>query len=310
MRFDLSDEQKALADTADRALAAANGTDRAASAITALGIADADALLSSGSPLLTLALVAEAAGRHLAPLAPVHSALAFLLIGDDLHGGARSEIATRGGAIFLALGDGKSRLVEGDDNSWALWQDGGALALYPPGACALGEAGRADTSRSLRRATTPRGGRYLTIGSAASARDAMLTLQAADSFGTASAAFEMTLRYARTRTQFARPLASFQAYQHQMADLAVALDPCRFLWWRAAYAWDHGEDRERLAALAKAHVCEAAVGVTRAAVEAHGAMGFTAEYPLGGHVRRAAENACTLGTPAAIRDVYARNATW
>jgi alkylation response protein AidB-like acyl-CoA dehydrogenase len=70
----------------------------------------------------------------------------------------------------------------------------------------------------------------------------------------------------------------FQALKHQLADMAVALEPARGLYWYAAHAFDDvPEDAERTAALAKAHITDSAMQVARDAVEAHGGIGFTWE---------------------------------
>jgi hypothetical protein len=87
-----------------------------------------------------------------------------------------------------------------------------------------------------------------------------------------------TVEYVTTRQQFGQPLAQFQAVKHQLANMALEVDPTRALWWYAAHAFDHAPaGASRAAALAKAHITERAQQVVRDAVEAHGGIGFTWE---------------------------------
>src|SRR3546814_1692061 len=91
----------------------------------------------------------------------------------------------------------------------------------------------------------------------------------------------MSVEYAKTRVQFGRPIGAFQAIKHALADMAVDMDPVRYLCWFAAHAWDTpAPEAPWSAALAKAHATDMAVKTARAAVEAHGGIGYTWEYPL------------------------------
>jgi alkylation response protein AidB-like acyl-CoA dehydrogenase len=118
-------------------------------------------------------------------------------------------------------------------------------------------------------------------GNADRIRDAALVLHAADAFGAAQRCLDLAVRYAGERVQFGRPIGSFQALKHQLANAATLLEPSRALWWYAAHAQDAvPADASRIAALAKAHVTDVAVRVGRAAVEAHGGIGYTWQYPL------------------------------
>ena len=93
-------------------------------------------------------------------------------------------------------------------------------------------------------------------------------LLAADAFGAAHQLVRTTAAYLKTRRQFGQPLAQFQALKHQLADMALDVDPTRALWWYAAHAFDHAPaEASRAAALAKAHVTERAQQVAREAVD-------------------------------------------
>jgi alkylation response protein AidB-like acyl-CoA dehydrogenase len=141
--------------------------------------------------------------------------------------------------------------------------------------------------------------------------DALLILCAADACGAATKAYEMAVDYAKVRSQFGRPIGSFQAVKHQLANLAVDIEPCRFLYWYAAHAWDAlPNESRRAAAVAKAHLTEVAVKVARAAVELHGGIGYTWEYPLHIFLKRAMSCRAAMGLPAIHQERAAVLAGW
>lgn len=118
--------------------------------------------------------------------------------------------------------------------------------------------------------------------------DAGCILLAADAYGGAKRAFDMTLTYVQQREQFGQIIGAFQAVKHQLADLITELEPSLSLWWYAAHAFDHIQDKsERHAALAKAHLSDVFDQVARATTELHGGIGFTWEYDLQLWFRRA-----------------------
>ncbi len=119
-------------------------------------------------------------------------------------------------------------------------------------------------------------GTKLAPGAGAIARRWQQIAIAAEITGTARAALDLTTRYLRERVQFGKPIASFQAVQHRLAELHVSVDSTQ--WAMREAAW-HGA-RAELAASAAVTACEAA---QRAFYETHqltGAMGFTIEYDL------------------------------
>ena len=142
-------------------------------------------------------------------------------------------------------------------------------------------------------------------------RDAALVLLAADAFGGASRCVEMSVEYAKTREQFGVTIGHFQALKHQLAKMAVEVEPARGLYWYAAHAFDHlpGE-AERSAALAKAHLSDRFMTVARDTVEAHGGIGFTWECDVQIWFKRAMFDRAFLGTPAVHREHAAVMAGW
>ena len=116
---------------------------------------------------------------------------------------------------------------------------------------------------------------------------------AALAVGMARGAYEASLRYSRERMQFGQPIASFQAIQWKLADMATEIDAARLLVQRAADRKDHGEDVNVAAAMAKLFASEVAVRVANEAVQVHGGYGYTRDYPVEKFYRDA--KICTIG---------------
>jgi alkylation response protein AidB-like acyl-CoA dehydrogenase len=142
-------------------------------------------------------------------------------------------------------------------------------------------------------------------------RDAGLVLLAADAFGAGSRLVEMSVEYAKQREQFGVTIGHFQALKHQLANMALEMEPARALYWYAAYAFDHlPHEAERSAALAKAHITERAMQVARDAVECHGGIGFTWECDVQLWFKRCMFDRAFLGAPSFHRERAARLAGW
>jgi len=142
-------------------------------------------------------------------------------------------------------------------------------------------------------------------------RDAGLCLLAADAFGGATRCVEMAVEYAKTREQFGVTIGHFQAHKHQLANMATEVEPARALFWYAAHAWDAlADEREKAAALAKAHLTDRFMQAARDAVEAFGGIGFTWEGDIQIWFKRAMFDAAFLGRPAVHRERYAQLAGW
>lgn len=114
---------------------------------------------------------------------------------------------------------------------------------------------------------------------AAKSRSAMAT--AAELCGLADTMIAMTVAYCAERTQFGVPIGSFQALKHQLADALLALEFAKPLVWRAAYSLSTEDPAASLhCSMAKAAATDAADVVGRAALQAHGAIGYTVECDL------------------------------
>jgi alkylation response protein AidB-like acyl-CoA dehydrogenase len=117
---------------------------------------------------------------------------------------------------------------------------------------------------------------------------------AALALGMAQGAYEASLRYARQRKQFGRPIAEFQAIQFKLADMATQIEAARLLTYRAAWLADRGDGRfTKEASMAKLYAGEVAVRVANEAVQIHGGYGFIKDYPAEKYYRDV--KLCTIG---------------
>jgi alkylation response protein AidB-like acyl-CoA dehydrogenase len=114
--------------------------------------------------------------------------------------------------------------------------------------------------------------------------------------GLTAAAVDTAIGHARGRTQFGRPVATFQAVSFPLAAALARIRAARLLCWHAAWAADHGHPIDQLAAQALALTADLAVPVTAQAVQTHGAIGLTEAHVAQRFYRRAVIAAHWLGT--------------
>ena len=120
---------------------------------------------------------------------------------------------------------------------------------------------------------------------------------AADMVGTARRLFGMALEYAKTRYQFDVPIGSFQAIQHKLADMSLAVERAQSAVQYAAMTVDAGDPaRHRAVHVAKSSAGAAAVRVAKDAIQIHGGIGYTWEHDLHLYLRRAFGSEHWLGT--------------
>jgi alkylation response protein AidB-like acyl-CoA dehydrogenase len=104
---------------------------------------------------------------------------------------------------------------------------------------------------------------------------------AAQAVGIAQGAFDEAARYARHREQFGQPIASFQAIEFMLADMATQIEAARALVYHAARVIDSGEKNiAKLSAMAKVFASDVAMRVTTDAVQVFGGYGYMKEYPV------------------------------
>jgi hypothetical protein len=160
-------------------------------------------------------------------------------------------LAESGGAVWLAAPDTQHRSVDG--TRWLAEVHGTQLlADGPVAARAVGQA--------------------VQFGTLASA---------AQLLGAGRALLETSVRHASQRAQFGRPIGSFQAVKHQLADVAIGLEFARPLLDAAAVAAGHGwATAGRDVSAAKVACADAAYRAARTALQVHGAIGYTEEHDL------------------------------
>jgi butyryl-CoA dehydrogenase len=103
---------------------------------------------------------------------------------------------------------------------------------------------------------------------------------AAQALGIAQAAFEESVKYAKQREQFGKPISSFQAIQWFISDMATEIDAARLLVHKAAFDKWKGKPYTVSAAMAKFFASDIAMKATRNAIQVHGGYGFTKDYPV------------------------------
>jgi len=137
-----------------------------------------------------------------------------------------------------------------------------------------------------------------------------LLLQCAETNGVVEKAFEFTVEYMRGRNAFGRPIASYQALKHRLADMLVRIHSCMATTDAALDAFDAGDaDAFRLARIAKTYVAGKSVAIMGDLVQMSGGIGVTWDYDLHIFERRVAVNRAMYGSPelhrAAIHQLLA-----
>ncbi len=116
---------------------------------------------------------------------------------------------------------------------------------------------------------------------------------AALSLGIAKGAYEASVKYAKERHQFGKPIADFQAIGFKLADMAVQIQAAELLTRKAGHLKDAGEKSTTLSAMAKYYASEAAVRISTEAVQIFGGYGYTKDFPVEKFYRDA--KLCTIG---------------
>lgn len=252
-----------------------------------------------GLGMVDLALPLEEVGRAAVP-APVTqtAAVAVPLLAAAKHGdlaavvsGAkRVAVCDRGRAVdadradlFLAVGPAHVHILEGPETIPLETVDGG-LRLFSVEGVAAPFADDTD------------------------AFDRALVGTSAQLLGLARHMLDVTVEYARVRTQFGRAIGSFQAVKHHLADALLRLEFATPVVHRAAWSIDQSHpDRSVHASMAKVYASEAAVLVAEKALQCHGAIGYSFEYDLHMWMKRAWALAEAWRDPAWHRERVARH---
>ena len=194
----------------------------------------------------------------------------------------------------------------------ATTEDGAGLWLIDPEGDAVTPLETVDTTRRMGRLTLEAHPATLLVapgeGDATLSRirrrvDAALALEAV---GVAQRVLELARDYVSERKQFDKPIGSYQAVSHQVADTYMSTELARSLaYWAGWSVAESTEDADRAAAAAQSMAGEAAVSACERSIQVHGGTGFTWEHVLHRYYKRALSISHFNGTPAARRAAVA-----
>ena len=301
MEFGFSEEQQELATTvrslltkrADpRAVRAAMTSDLGHDAelwqtlvdqIGATALAIPEQHGGAGFSLFEAVIVLEELGRSLAPT-PL---LASIVTAEALLGGADPDAQARllpriAAGEVAAYVDGDAPALDAAAATVLVGVVGDELVEIDPGTATRTPAETMDQTLRMARVDLD-GATTRVIGRAGPARErvalvgavAVTALQA----GLAARAVEMTVAYTKQRVQFGRPIGSFQALKHRMADMLVLLEMSRSASWAASYAVSvGGDDAPRLTHVAKSYCSDALDRIAGETVQLHGGIAITWEH--------------------------------
>ena len=241
----------------------------------------------AGGELADAAAVLEELGRALVPTPLLGTTLAelALLAADEPDTDTVEQLAAGeaiGAVVFdrdyVINGDIADVVIAVEDARLVRWNDVSAEAVST-----------VDLTRRLARVTP---GATETIGTDPGIADTAAILLAAEQVGAASRCLELTVDYTKERVQFGRPIGSFQALKHRMADLYVAVQSARAVVGDAI-----AEPTASSAALARLAASEAFTTVAGEAIQLHGGIAITWEHDIQLYFKRAHGSAQLLGPP-------------
>lgn len=130
---------------------------------------------------------------------------------------------------------------------------------------------------------------------------------AAQALGIATGAYELSVKYAKEREAFGKPIAKHQAIAFKLADMATDIEAARLLVYQSAMLKDRGENFDQASSMAKLFAAETAMKHTTEAVQIHGGYGFVKEYHVERLMRDAKITQIYEGTSEIQRIVISRN---
>jgi len=136
--------------------------------------------------------------------------------------------------------------------------------------------------------------------------DAARISMAALSVGVAQACLDASLKYAKERVQFGRPISKFQAISFKLADMATKIELARLMYYKAAWLRDNKKPYAKEAAMAKLYASEISVQCANEAVQIHGGYGFMDDFDVSRYYRDVKVNTIGEGTSEVQRIVIAR----
>ncbi len=124
--------------------------------------------------------------------------------------------------------------------------------------------------------------------------------------GIAKGSLEASLKYAKEREQFGKPIASFQGIAFKLADMATEIEAAELLLHKAASLKNQGKRMTKIGAMAKMYASEMGVRVATEAIQIHGGYGYTKDFPVEKFYRDAKLNTIGEGTTEIQKLVIAR----
>jgi alkylation response protein AidB-like acyl-CoA dehydrogenase len=241
----------------------------------------------AGGELADAAVVLEELGKALVPTPLLGTTLAelALLAADEPHAEAIERLA-EGASIGTVVFD-PGYVVNGDVADVVVAADGTRLTRWR-----TFTAHRVDTMDLTRRLARVEAKDSADIGADPGLAGIAAILLAAEQIGAAAKCLDLTVDYTKDRVQFGRPIGSFQALKHRMADLYVAVQSARAVVNDAI-----AEPSQTSAALARVAASEAFSKVAAEAVQMHGGIAITWEHDIQLYFKRAHGSAQLLGPP-------------
>ena len=241
----------------------------------------------AGGELADAAAVLEELGRSLVPTPLLGTTLAELglLAGDEPDGETLEQLAA--GASIGAVVFDRDYVINGDIADVVLAVEDGRILRWSD--VTAETVHTLDPTRRLARVTP---GASTVIGSNPGMIDIAAILLATEQIGAAARCLELTVEYTQQRVQFGRPIGSFQALKHRMADMYVAVQSAR------AVVGDAIESPTPVtAAMARLAASEAFCAVAGDAIQLHGGIAITWEHDMQLYFKRAHTSAQLFGPP-------------
>jgi alkylation response protein AidB-like acyl-CoA dehydrogenase len=260
--------------------------------------------IAAGQTTATIAL-APPDGRWDAP----GSGVSYMGRGDELELSGKSSFVIDGHSADLVLV--VARAAANGDRSPSIFIVPAATPGFTRRALTTMDMTRKLAEVSLEKVRLPSSARLGApkTGEATLARalDLAKVALAAEQVGGAQRCLDMSVEYAKTRVQFGRPIGSFQAIKHKLADMFVEVESARSASYYAAWVAAHSEaELPEAAALAKSYCSDAYFRVAAECIQIHGGVGFTWEHDAHLYFKRAKSSESLFGDAAFHRQAVAR----
>jgi alkylation response protein AidB-like acyl-CoA dehydrogenase len=241
----------------------------------------------AGGELADAAVVLEELGRALVPTPLLGTTLAELaLLGSDDPDAETLEQLAEGAAIGTVVLD-RDYVLNGDIADVVVAVEDGRIVRWTE--VTVDPANAMDPTRRLARVNP---GATAVLGTDPGIADTAAVLLAAEQIGAAARCLDLTVAYTKQRVQFGRPIGSFQALKHRMADLYVAVQAARSVVGEAV-----AQPSALNATLARLAASEAFCTVAGEAIQLHGGIAITWEHDMHLYFKRAHGSAQLLGPP-------------